>query len=338
MRHCLLFCLSLLTWNADMFAADKPIVIAHRGASGYLPEHTLEAKTLAYGQGADYLEQDVVLTSDGIPVVLHDIHVDTVTDVAKVFPDRKREDGRYYAIDFKLDELKQLKVNERINLKTGKRVYPNRFPAGKSTFRIPTLAEEIGLIQGLNQSTGGHVGIYVELKQPAWHKKQGQDMTPIVLKVLTEYGYTGHDDLAFLQCFDPHESRRIREELGCKLKLVQLIGENTWADAAEGNIDYVQMRTPEGLQEIAEYVDGIGPRIQHIITGVNEEGRPEITNLVKDAHAAGLVVHPYTFRRDELPDYATSFEQCVNLFCEEAQIDGFFTDFPDLAVKAIVRK
>lgn len=335
MRFCLLCCLISFTWGTEMAAADKPIVIAHRGASGYLPEHTLAAKALAYGQGADYLEQDVVLSSDGIPVVLHDIHVDTVTDVAKVFPDRKREDGRYYAIDFQLDELKQLKVNERINLKTGKRVYPDRFPAGKSTFRIPTLAEEIELIQGLNASTGGHVGIYVELKQPAWHKKQGQDMTPIVLKVLTEHGYTRQHDPVFLQCFDPHESRRIREELGCKLKLVQLIGENTWADAAEGNIDYVRMRTPEGLREIAEYADGIGPRFQHIITGTDEMGAPEFTSLVSDAHAWGLVVHPYTFRKDELPDYVTSFEQCVRLFCDVAEIDGFFTDFPDLAVQAL---
>jgi glycerophosphoryl diester phosphodiesterase len=318
-----------------MVAADKPIVIAHRGASGYLPEHTLEAKALAYGQGADYLEQDVVLTRDGIPVVLHDIHVDTVTDVAEKFPDRKREDGRYYAIDFTQAELKQLSVNERIDLKTGNRVFPGRFPAGRPSFQIPTLAEEIQLVQGLNASTGGHVGIYVEIKQPAWHKEQGQDITPLVLAVLKKHGYTERKDSVFLQCFDPHESRRIREKLGCRLKLVQLIGENDWADAAHSDIDYEQMRTPSGLKEIAEYADGIGPRMQHIITGVDAKGQPQMTDLVKDAHAAGLVVHPYTFRKDDLPGYADSFEQCLKLFCDDAHIDGFFTDFPDLAAKAL---
>jgi len=318
-----------------MTDASEPIVIAHRGASGYLPEHTLAGKALAYGQGADYLEQDVVLTRDGIPVVLHDIYVDTVTDVAERFPVRKREDGRYYAVDLTLAELKQLFVNERIDLKTGKRVFPQRYPAGKSSFRIPTLAEEIQFIQGLNQSTGKEVGIYVEIKQPAWHKQQGLDITPVVLEVLKQHGYTEHRDAVFLQCFDPHESRRIREELGCKLKLVQLIGENDWPDAAHSGIDYVQMRTPAGLKEIAEYADGIGPRMQHLITGVDDAGRAQITDLVRDAHAAGLVVHPYTFRKDELPDYSTSFEQCLKLFCEEAHIDGFFTDFPDLAVKAL---
>ena len=124
-------------------AANERIVIAHRGASGYLPEHTLAAKALAHAMGADYIEQDVVLTKDGVAVVLHDIHLDTVTNVSTVYPGRAREDGRYYALDFTLNEVKRLTVNERIDLKTRKPVYHRRFPVGKSHFQVPTLAEEI---------------------------------------------------------------------------------------------------------------------------------------------------------------------------------------------------
>src|SRR5512136_2030826 len=107
---------------------SKPVVIAHRGASGYLPEHTLEAKVLAHAMGANFLEQDVVLTTDDVPIVMHDIQLETISDVAQRFPDRKRANGHYYALDFTLAEIKQLHANERINPKTGRAAYPNRFP------------------------------------------------------------------------------------------------------------------------------------------------------------------------------------------------------------------
>jgi glycerophosphoryl diester phosphodiesterase len=140
--------------------ATRPEVIAHRGASGYLPEHTLEAVALAYGMGADFIEQDLVLTKDGIPVVLHDIHIDTVTDVVQKFPDRKRDDGRYYAIDFTLAELKQLNAHERINHRTGQPSFPGRFPLNQSIFKIPTLEEELQFIAGLYKCSGNSVGFY----------------------------------------------------------------------------------------------------------------------------------------------------------------------------------
>jgi len=105
---------------AQDVARARPVVIAHRGASGYLPEHTLEAKSLAFAMGADFIEQDVVLSKDNIPLVLHDIHLDTVTDVAARYLDHRRDDGRFFAADFTLAEIKTLKANERIDLKTGK--------------------------------------------------------------------------------------------------------------------------------------------------------------------------------------------------------------------------
>ncbi|EOC0592095.1 glycerophosphodiester phosphodiesterase, partial [Cronobacter turicensis] len=125
--------------SVNALAAEK-LVIAHRGASGYLPEHTLPAKAMAYAQGADYLEQDLVLTKDDQLVVLHDHYLDRVTDVAERFPDRARKDGRYYAIDFTLAEIKSLKFSEGFELENGKKAqtFPGRFPMGKSDFRVHT--------------------------------------------------------------------------------------------------------------------------------------------------------------------------------------------------------
>jgi glycerophosphoryl diester phosphodiesterase len=310
-----------------MEARPDKIVIAHRGASGYLPEHTLAAKAAAHAMGADYLEQDVVLSKDGVAMVLHDIQIDTVTDVMQVFPNRARA-GRFHAIDFTVDELQSLAVMERAD-QTGEQVYPRRFPRGASSFRIPTLAEEIELIQGLNLSTGREAGIYTEIKAPAWHRAQGQDISAIVLGVLADYGYRDPDDLVYLQCFDWNETRRIRSELGYRGKLIQLLGENDWNEAPE--VDYDALRTEDGLAAIARVADGIGPAMHQVVAGVDADGKPIVTDLVANAHALGLAVHPYTFRADALPDYAGSLEEALRIFVE-AGVDGVFTDFPDRAV------
>ena len=309
---------------------DRKIVVAHRGASGYLPEHTLPAKAMAYGMGADYLEQDVVLTKDDQVVVLHDIHLDTVTNVAEVFPSRARPDGRYYAIDFELSEIQQLRVTERIDLETKSAVYAERFPIWKSVFRVPTLAEEIELIQGLNKSTGRNVGIYTEIKSPAWHRQQGKDLSLSVLRILDRYGYRDKSDNAYLQCFDAAETRRLRDELQTKLKLVQLIGENDWN---ESPTDFNELRTAAGLEQLARYADAIGPWMPHVVQGVDDQGKLVFTPLVKQAHAAGLLVHPYTLRADDLPEYARDFDHLLHIFFHEADVDGIFTDFPDRAVE-----
>lgn len=315
-----------------MKAQKDVLVIAHRGASGYLPEHTLEAKALAYGMGAHYLEQDVIASRDGELVVLHDVHLDRVTNVAEKFPNRKREDGRYYARDFDLDELKTLRVWERRDEDGVTAVFPNRYPTGQGAFRIPTLREEIRLVQGLNRSTGRSVGIYVEIKRPAWHKSEGVDLSPILLRLLDDCGYRTRDDPAFVQCFDAAEVRRIRYELGCGLKLVQLLGENDWE---ESDTDYDRLRTPAGLREIAKSADGIGPWIGQLISTEDIDGRPVSTGLASAAHDAGLLVHPYTFRAEQLAPGFDSLEEMIQWFVDELSIDGLFTDFPDKALAAI---
>jgi glycerophosphoryl diester phosphodiesterase len=303
----------------------QPIVIAHRGASGYLPEHTLPGKALAHAMGADFLEQDIVLSKDDVPIVMHDINLDTVTDVAKRFPERKREDGRYYALDFTLAEIKQLQACERFNPKTGKAVYPNRFPLGQSaaSFQLATLEEELQFIQGLNHSTGRVAGIYPEIKQPAWHRKQGHDISRIVLPILAKYGYTTKQDDCWIQCFEFDEVKRLRTELGWQGRLVLLMG------GGKGN-DH--QRTPAGLAEIAQVADGIGPSIGSVVTGKTVAER-QVTDLVENAHAAHLAVHPYTLRIDELPKCVATSDELLHALFDEAGVDGLFSDFPDVVVK-----
>ena len=314
-------CCTLILSLAAVLQAVPPVVIAHRGASGYLPEHTLEAKALAHGMGADFLEQDLVLSKDNVPVVLHDIHLDTVTDVESRFPGRQRTDGRYYALDFTLAEIKQLRVTERINAKTGKPIFPGRFPAGQSSFQIPTLEEELELIAGLNKSTGRTVGIYPELKQPAWHRKQGRDLSSIVLPILERHGYRTKSDPCWLQCFEYDEVKRLRDELNWKGRLLLLMGSGK--KGTDGT-DFEFLRSSAGLTEVARMVDGIGPALGSVI---GTDGK--VTDLVRAAHAQKLVVHPYTVRVDELPKGVTSLDHLHRLIFVEASADGVFTDFPD---------
>ena len=330
----ILIAASCLIYGEDS-EMSRPIVIAHRGACGYLPEHTLPAKALAYAMGADYLEQDVVLTRDRVPIVVHDVQLDEVTDVAEKFPDRARADGRYYAIDFTLAEIRTLRVHERADRQTGQARYRARFPVCKSRFEIPTLAEEIEFIQGLNHSTGRNVGIYPEIKSPHWHREQGYDISPIVLKLLAEYGYSRADDRVYVQCFDADETRRMREELGTQLPLVQLIA---GPPRSAGDDDrHAELVTDAGLAKIAEYAQGIGPALNRIVTGIDDDGQPVFSELAPLAHRHGLAVHPYTFRADTLPAFAADFDSLMRVFVDGAGVDGLFTDFPDLTREFVDR-
>jgi len=295
---------------------DK-IVIAHRGASGYLPEHTLESKAMAYAMHPDFLEQDLVLSKDDVPVVIHDIHLDDITDVASKFPSRKRKDGHFFVIDFTYKELQQLNVYERFDPKTKKAVFPNRFPYGKSHFKLHSLQDEIELIQGLNKSTGKTIGIYPEIKNPAFHRKSGKDISKIVLSILTEYGYKTKSDPCILQCFDEAELKRIRTELNSELFLVQLVGRR---------ID------EKDLDEFKTYADGIGLSIRAIIKGIDKNGNITYSDLVKNAHSRNLKVHAFTLRADQLGN-APSFEKLLEIVFYGANIDGAFTDFPDKVVE-----
>lgn len=342
---------ALLTFgiaNLLQAAETGKVVIAHRGASGYLPEHTLEAKALAFAQGADFIEQDVVMTRDDQLVVIHDLTLERTTDVATVFPDRAREDGSFYVIDFTLQELRQLVVSEGFRNQGGSVVgnFPQRFPAGESRFAIHTLQEELELIAGLEQSTGRKAGIYPELKSPWFHHQHGKDLAKTVLHVLKDYGYDSRHDAVYLQSFDHAELLRLRNELmpalDMDLKLVQLVAENEWRETYERDdsgewqpYDYQWMLTSDGLQQLARVVDGVGPSFSALVTVGGNRARPNA--VVGEAHSAGLQVHPFTFRKDrgQVPPYAGSFEALVEFFLYEVGVDGVFTDFPDEALRVV---
>jgi glycerophosphoryl diester phosphodiesterase len=318
--------------SSALAQSSAKVVVAHRGASGYLPEHTMPAKAMAYAMGADYIEQDVVMTKDDQLIVIHDTTLDRTTDVADKFPGRARADGQYYAVDFTLTEVLSLDVTEGFSIEDGEKQlnFAQRFPLGKSIFKIHTLAQEIELVQGLNRSTGRDVGIYTEIKSPAFHLSEGKDLGRAVLEVLKQYGYTRKSDKVFVQTFEFDELKRMHDELmpalGIDLKLVALISgedEDEW------------MISADGIRDIAQYADGIGPSVSLIVDRDSQPGALVISDLVALAHANGMQVHPYTFRLDsgQVPIYANSFEQMLEIFLFEAGVDGVFTDFPDRAVE-----
>lgn len=335
---------------------EHKLVIAHRGASGYLPEHSLPAKAMAYAMGVDYIEQDVVMSKDNHLIVLHDHYLDRVTDVMSRFPKRYRlvaGDKRWFAIDFTLAEIKQLKMSEGFTLdKTSKLLtagYANRFPLFKSNFSVSTLAEEIELIKGLNHSTGKNIGLYVEIKAPWFHRHEGKDISKAVLTQLKGYGYTRKTDKIFVQCFDPVETKRIHDQLmpalGVELKLVQLIAETDWLETftyQQGKAtpyDYDWMFKAGAMAIIAQYADAIGPWKSMLVSEKSTPDNLIITKMVTQAHAVGLKVHPYTFRNDpgRIPSYAANFEDMLDIFLNQVGVDGIFSDYPDLAVDFVRR-
>ncbi|HVR30701.1 MAG TPA: glycerophosphodiester phosphodiesterase family protein [Thermoanaerobaculia bacterium] len=280
-----------------------PVVIGHRGASGYLPEHTLPAYALAHGQGADYIEPDLVRTRDGVFVCLHDVYLDATTDVATVYPERARADGRWYAADFTLEEVRRLRAHERLL---------SRFPRGRSRFTVPTFEEMIELVAGLNRTTGRRAGIYPELKAPAWHREQGLAMEEPFLEILRRHRAGSPELPVYVQSFEPEPLIELRR-LGSPLPQVFLV--------ADSETDPPRL-DDAALERIAEFADGIGPAKTLV------ERDP---GLVERAHRRGLVVHPYTFRADDVPAGYASFEEELASFLGKLRVDGIFTDFPDRA-------
>jgi glycerophosphoryl diester phosphodiesterase len=332
---------------------NRPLVIAHRGASGYLPEHSLESKVLAFAQDADFIEQDLVMTKDNQIVVLHDYTLNRVSDVAQKFPQRARADGQYYVIDFTLEELRTLAMTNGYSVNnSGQTIpdWPERFSVLTSHFRIHTFAEEIELIQELNRLFHKDIGIYPEIKSPWFHRQEGKDISRYVLDILKHYGYTHMQSRIFLQSFDPNELVRIDKvllpEYKMDIPLVQLMAQTSWFETYEQDkagvwkpYDYQWMFEPGAMAKIQGYAEGIGPWKSFIINAADNEIGYEITTLVAQAQAQGLVVHPYTFRvdRNKIAPWASSFEDMVRVFVNEAKIDGLFTDFPDKAKTALLK-
>jgi len=269
----------------------------------------------------------VVLSKDSVPVVLHDIFLNSVTNVQDKYSDRKRKDGNWYVSDFTLSELKELSVNERLHSNGMEAVYPDRFPITKGNFQISTLSEHIELIQGLNVSTKRNVGIYPEIKRPKWHRKEGMDISKITIDVLNQYGYSNNEAKIFLQCFDSKELKRIKNEFNSSLPLIQLIGSNSWGESED---DYSYMITENGIKEVSKYAVGIGPYLQltYNVSLKSRDFKP--TPMVKHARQNNLLIHPYTIRKDSIPLDFDGYEEMVQWFINTLKADGLFTDFVDL--------
>jgi glycerophosphoryl diester phosphodiesterase len=297
--------------------SSSVIVIAHRGASGERPEHTLESYQRAIEQGADYIEPDLVMTRDGVLIARHENEIGATTDVAQhpEFARRRRTqviDGEtmtgWFTEDFTLAEIKTLYARERLPaLRPANRVFDGRFT-------VPTFEEIMQLAQGASRIRSGRsrVGVYPETKHPAHFQKLGLAQERPVLETLERHGYAGRGSPVFIQSFDPDNLRQLREMT--PLPLVQLL-EHEIGD----------------LARIAQYAHCVGI------------AKPLVTPAsVAEAHALGLAVHVFTFRAENefLPDelkVGKSPAAHGDLRAEIARylalgIDGFFTDFPAIGV------
>ncbi|MFB2937339.1 esterase-like activity of phytase family protein [Aerosakkonemataceae cyanobacterium BLCC-F154] len=328
-------------------SGELPIVIGHRGASGYRPEHTLVSYELAIDLGADYIEPDLVSTKDGVLIARHENEISGTTDVAlrPEFADRKTTktiDGQQYTgwftEDFTLAEIKTLKAKERLDF---------RDQTFNGQFEIPTLQEIIDLAKQKSAETGRTIGIYPETKHPTYFDSVGLSLEEPLVTVLKANGYDNENSPVFIQSFEVQNLKDLNQLID--VPLVQLLDavdvgpngvliETKPFDFVVNNDPrtYGDLRSPQGLAEIATYADGIGPWKRMIVSVDANNNTLPPTTLVQDAHAAGLLVHPYTFR-DE-PRYLaanynnnpiTEYEQFFRL-----GVDGLFSDFSDTALKA----
>jgi glycerophosphoryl diester phosphodiesterase len=316
--------LLLLALTAPAAAlVPSPLIIAHRGASGHRPEHTVAAYRLAVAMGADYIEPDLVSTSDGVLVARHEHEIGATTDVATRFPDRRRTkviDGRsitgWFSEDFTLAEIRTLRARERLPFRSHD--YDGKFP-------LPTFDEIVDLARDLAVEYGRPVGVYPETKHAGYFRALGLPLESRIVASLAARGWNTRESPVFIQSFEPDSLRRLRQET--PVRLVQLGSEP-------------KMFAEEGLRAIAGYADAIGPE-KRLVLPINPDGSTgTATDLVERAHRAGLQVHVWTLRADKefLPaaykgDASAEFRDFQRL-----GVDGVFTDFPDIAAAAYARR
>ena len=332
----------------------QPIVIAHRGASGYMPEHTLAAYSIAILQGCDFIEPDLVITKDGHLIARHDNRLDISTDIASRpgFASRKTTrtvDGveleGWFSEDFTLTEIKQLRAIERI---PETRPHNCRFDG---MFEIPTLTEIIQLAKGFEPLRGKAIGIYPETKHPSHFQQAGLPMEQTLVNTLHEAGYTNPDAPVFLQSLEVSNLRLLSTLTNLPLiQLLRATGQPRDQAICGNSLSYDDMATRTGLKNIAEYAQGVGPEKYHFIIPPDRDGALHASNatpFVQYAHEAGLKVHPYTFRAEAefLPSNLQAYalrdkqEPLINelLLFLNAGIDGFFVDQPELGAEAVRR-
>ena len=337
--------MALLAVPATMASAQDSdmLVIAHRGASGERPEHTLAAYERAIDQGADYIEPDLVATKDLVLVARHENELSDTTDVAahEEFADRKRSktiDGElvsgWFAEDFTLAELRTLRARERL---------PALRPANArydGLYAVPTFAEILQLVRAKEAETGRRIGLYPEIKHPTFLLQEaGIDLIDLLVTALREADLDDEDDPVFVQSFEPGSLRRLDGMID--VPLVLLVKDEGGPADMPGTY-YRDLLAPSGLADIAGYADGIGTDLRLLF---GPEGVP--TGLVEEAHAAGLQVHAWTLRKENafLPpvlrrgpaENATGDVLGMVNLLEVQGVDGVFTDDPGPVVAAIAR-
>lgn len=324
-------------WREEGRHEPRPLVLGHRGSTGYLPEHTLASYQLAIEQGADYIEPDLVSTKDGVLIARHEVNIASTTDVAlhpefasrfttKVI-DGEPEQG-WFTDDFTFAEIRTLRAVQRLNYR------PQQF---NGVYRIPTFQEVIDLAKYARTKTGRVIGVYPETKHPTYHRKAGLALEPKLVALLKTNGWNRRDAPVFIQSFEVQNLKDLNRMT--PVRLVQLI--DAWDTLPDGTIDvdrvkfrqfdapydftvagdprrYVDMVTPAGLAEIATYADGIGPWKRYIvgakIVDADHNGQADdlngdgaiteadktalLTSVIDDAHREGLLVHAYTFRNE----------------------------------------
>nr|WP_296017577.1 glycerophosphodiester phosphodiesterase [uncultured Acidovorax sp.] len=351
---------------------DKPLVIGHRGASGYLPEHTLESYKRAIELGADFIEPDLVATKDGVLVARHEPNITGTTDVSTraEFASRKTkkvvdgvEEEGWFASDFTLAEIKTLRAVQPM---------ADRDQSHNGKYQIPTLQEVLDLAKTEGAKAGRTVGVYPETKHPTYHVNLGLKLEDRLLSVLAQYGYTTKSSPVIVQSFEVSNLKYLRTKT--QIRLVQLVDANDVNP--DGSMDltapydkpydfavagdkrtFASLLTPAGLKEVKTYADGIGPWKPYLIPSrqvdANKDGKPDDlngdgkiddrdrvmmppTDVVKNAHAEGLMVHPYTFRSEAkrlASDFKGDPKAEYKLFYNLG-VDGVFSDFPDTAKAA----
>ncbi len=332
--------LILMIASAALAGPKNPLVIGHRGASGYLPEHTLESFSLAIEMGADYIEPDLVMTKDGVLIVRHENEISLTTDVAEKFPTRKATktiDGLavtgWFAEDFTLAEIKTLRAKERL---------AGRDHANDFKFQIATFREVLSLLKAKSKEKKRVIGVYPETKHPTYFSSIGLPLEGAMLKDLAEAGLSKPGSPVFIQSFEFSNLKALRKKT--KLPLVFLVD----SDLKKQPYDFVasgdkrtfgDLMTPAGLKELKTVVDGIGPYKELILPFDKDRRWTQATDLVSRAHAAGLIVHAYTFRSDKdlLPKDVEGDAGREYLKFYELGVDGVFSDFPDQALGARAR-
>ncbi|MEQ1510988.1 MAG: glycerophosphodiester phosphodiesterase [Sphingopyxis sp.] len=334
------------TVSGQTLNGQPPIIIAHRGASGERPEHTLAAYSLAIEQGADYIEPDLVLTKDGVLVARHENAISGTTDVADhpEFAGRrttKSIDGHevtdWFTEDFTLAELRTLRARERLpQLRATNTAYDGQFT-------IPTFEEILELVRKADSHRMSPLGIYPETKHPTYFASIGLPHERPLLALLARYGYTHADDPIFIQSFEV--GNLIALNTRTALRLIQLV-EPDGAPADRPDTRYADMMSDAGLAAIATYADGIGPAKDMVIARNSDGSLGASTGLVARAHAAGLAVHPWTFRAENYflpanlrngaePQTHGDLAAEIRTFIAEG-VDGLFSDFPAAVAVAVV--